>query len=436
MKPFKTEKSKALFYDTKKYLVDGVASSFHKAPDEEYPIFIAYGKGAKLYDVDGNEYIDYNCAMGPTILGYNHPKLIEAVTEQLQKGTQFAAPTQQLNILSKKLTEIIPCAEKVIFQNSGTESVMCAWRIARAYTGKTKIVKFEGQYHGWADEQKVTIDADNVEQLGSIDNINKIITTKGQRIATTDDVIIAPWNDDVALEKILKEQCNEIAVVAMEPFMCDSGPILPKPGYLKNVKELCEKYNVLLHFDEVITGFRVALGGAQQYYDVTPHIATFAKAITGGYPLAVVAGRKDIMEAGVHASGTFNGNPMSVAAALATISILEKPGVYERFQMLGERLCNGFMKLSKKYDIPLYCTVQGSIVVLQLGTSKQATTFREFLENTDIKKYQKLFHIAKSYGVRITPLRGRIYLTTAHTEQDIDKSIEIFDAAFKDIKTI
>ena len=433
MERFHTEKSKALFEDTCNYLVDGVASSFHRAPGEEYPIVMEYGKGSKLYDVDGNEYIDYNCAMGPVILGYNNAELIEAVTKQLQKGTQFAAPTPQLNQLAKKLTEIIPCTEKVMFQNSGTEAVMCAWRVARAYTGKNKIVKFEGQYHGWSDEEKVTIDADSVEELGPIDNIYKIINTKGQRIAAADDIIVAPWNDLEALEKILKQQSNDIAAVAMEPFMCDSGPILPQPGYLQGAKDLCEKYNVLLHFDEVITGFRMALGGAQQYYNVIPHIATFAKAITGGYPLAVVAGRKDIMDAGVHASGTFNGNPVSVVAALATIGILERPGVYEKFQKLGDRLCHGFEKLSKKHHIPLFCAAKGSIVELQLGTAQEATTFRDFLQKADIEKYQKLFHTAKAYGVRITPLRGRIYLTTAHTEEDIDKTIEILDVVFSQI---
>ena len=259
MDKYNTEKSKALFFETKKYLVDGVSSSFHKAKNEEYPICMTHGKGSHMYDVDGNDYIDYVAGFGPMILGYAPESVNEAVKEQLKKGSQFSTPTEDLCKLAKKLTEIIPCAEMVSFQSSGTEANMHAWRVARAHTGKMKIVKFEGQYHGWADEQKVTIGADTLEELGPKSSINKLMNTAGQRIDTTNDIIVAPWNDAESLEAILDAH-DDIAAVLMEPYMCDEGPILPKEGYLQAVKDMCEKHGVLLIFDEVITGFRLSLG--------------------------------------------------------------------------------------------------------------------------------------------------------------------------------
>lgn len=429
MKQYYTEGSKKLFNELKEYLVDGVSSSFHVAEGEEYPICMRYGRGSKLYDVDGNEYIDYVLGFGPVILGHGNKALEEALKEQVKYGTQYSSPTYQLLELSQALTQIIPCAEKVIYQNTGTEAVMSAFRVARGFTGKSKIIKFEGQYHGWSDEEKVTIDADKVADLGPIDNINKILTTKGQRPAAVDDIIIAPWNDLKALELIFQRE-SDIACVVMEPVMYDSGPIMPKDGYLQAVKELCEKHGALLYFDEVITGFRMALGGAQEYYGVTPHIATFAKAITSGVALSVVCGRRDIMDAGVHASGTYNANALSVAAALATIKELSKTGTYEKFQSLGDSLCEGLRALGQKYKFDLYCNCKGSIVTLQFGVKEEATTFREFIEKADVEKYQKLFLLATKYGLRLTSKRGRIYLSTAHTQADIEKTIEILDVIF------
>jgi glutamate-1-semialdehyde 2,1-aminomutase len=407
-----------------------VASSFHKAKEEEYPIFATHGRGSKLYDVDGNEYIDYVAGFGPLILGHAPEPVIRAVAEQLRKGSHFSAPTRELCELSGKLTRIIPCAEKVIYQNTGTEAVMTAFRIARGYTGRSRIVKFEGQYHGWSDEEKITIDADSVEELGPVDNVARIMNGVGQRKAAADDMLVAPWNDLPALEAILHREEGTVAAVVMEPFMCDSGPILPNPGYLQGVKEACEKRGVLLFFDEVITGFRMALGGAQAYFGVTPHIATFAKAIGAGFPLSVVAGKKEIMDCGVHASGTFNANAMAVAAALATIAELEKPGTYERFQELGDMLCDGIRELGKKHSIPIFCRACASIVMIQFGTDTEATSFRDFLAKADVPRYQRLYLAAGRHGIRMAAKRGRLYLSTRHTKEDIRRTLDVFDHVF------
>lgn len=434
MKKFNTEKSKALFEETKRYLVDGVASSFHKAADEEYPICLEKGKGSKVYDVDGNEYIDYIGAFGPMLLGFCPETVNQAVMKQLEKGSQLSATTPELCQLSKKLTEIIPCAEKVSYQNSGTEANMHAFRLARAYTGKKKIIKFEGQYHGWSDEEKVSIDATAVSELGMREEPNKLFHSKGQRQETADDMIIVPWNDLEILEQVLKKHSTEIAAVITEPIMCDSGPILPQPGYLAGMKELTSRYNVVLIFDEVITGFRVALGGAQQYYQVTPDLAVFAKAIAGGYPFAAITGKKAIMDSGVQASGTFNANPIAVAAALATIEALEKEDVYENFEYIGKLLTDGIIKLGQRYQLNLFCACMGSICVLVFGMSKPAKDFREFLEKADSERYQLFVKKAREYGIRFTAKRGRIYLSTQHTEADIRRTLQVIAQVFTEIQ--
>lgn len=433
MKVFNSEKSEKLFQETKKYLVDGVSSSFHRAPIEEYPICMEYGKGSKLYDVDGNEYIDYVLGFGPMILGYSSDALKKAVIEQVERGSQFSAPTYNLCKLAKKLTEIIPSAEMVSFQSTGTEANMHAFRVVRAYTGKDKIVKFEGQYHGWSDEQKITISAGSVSQLGPKNRPWKLLGSAGQKESSGDDLIIMPWNDMEALKDLFEKRGHEIAAVITEPYMCDEGPIMPKEGYLKQLRELTQKYKILLVFDEVITGFRLALGGAQEYFGITPDVSVFGKAITGGYSLSVICGKKEIMDFGVHPSGTFNANPIAVAAALATISELEKDGVYERFQFLGDMLVEGIKELGQKHGIKLYAAANRSICQLMMGMDRPAESFRDFLSNVDSAKYNQIFLKAAKYGVRLTYSRGRIYLSTAHTEQDIKKTLEVFDQIFSEL---
>lgn len=434
MKKYNTEGSKQLHQEMSAYLVDGVGSSFHIPSYRSYAVAMTHGKGSKLYDVDGNEYIDYILGFGPMLLGHCPQAVNEAVRAQLDRGSQFSSPTQAMKELSRRLCEIIPSAEKVVFQNSGTEVVMFALRLARAYTGKYKIIKFEGQYHGWSDEEKISIDADRLEELGERENPAKIIHTKGQRLSSADDLIVLPWNDLEAVETVLKARGHEIAAVIMEPCMCDSGPILPKPGYLEGVRALTRQYGVLLIFDEVITGFRLALGGAQQFYGVTPDISTFAKAAACGYPFGFAAGKREIMDCGLHASGTFNANPIGVAAALATIEELSKPGVYEHLEELAGMLEEGFRALAKKYDLKLYLRHVGSIFILYFGFEEDAEDFRDWLQKADVPLYEKFVEGCEDYGVRFTDRRGREYLSTAHTKEDIRRTLEVADQVLGEIK--
>ena len=434
MEKYCTEKSKKIYEENSKYLVDGVGSYFQINSYRDYPISMTNGKGAKLYDVDGNEYVDYILGFGPMILGYNNSHLISAVEQQLEKGTHFSAANEELGKLAKKLTEIIPSAEAVSFQNSGTEVVMYALRLARAYTGKYKIIKFEGQYHGWSDEEKISTDAKSIEELGDRNSPNKIIHSKGQRLSSADDLIVLPWNDDKIIEKTLKEN-DDVAGIIMEPIMCDSGPILPKEGYLQSVRNLADKYNVVLIFDEVITGFRASLGGAQAYYGVTPDISTFAKAISGGYPFGAVVGKREIMKCGIHSSGTFNGNPVGTAAALSVIDELSKPGVYENIERHAIMLENGFKDLAKKYDIKIFARHIGSIFMLYFGFEDNPNDFREWLNIADIPMYEKFVEKCEQYGIRFTDRRGREYLSTTHTDEDIKRTLEVADFALNEILT-
>ena len=430
MECYHTEQSKALYEETKKYLLGGVASSFHKSPIEEYPICFTHGKGSRLYDVDGNEYIDYVAGLCPMLLGYANDEINEAVRKQMTKGTHFAATTPELVELSKLLTEVIPCAEVVSFQNSGTEANMFAWRLARGYTGKPKIVKFEGQYHGWSDEQKISIDGSDIEDLGDRDNPARYMTTKGQRQAATDDVIVIPWNDLTVIEKLLQKDADEIAAIVMEPFMCDNGPIPPLPGYLEGVRELTKEYGVLLIFDEVITGFRLSLGGAQGLYGVTPDLGVFAKATSAGFPLAFIGGKREIMECHVPASGTFNGHPFAAAAAIQAVSIYKREDTYQQLNEISSYFSRGLRALGEKYRIPLISESYGGLVTLTFTEKSRIVDFRDWLGNADVRTYNLVNQRCKERGVRLTNKKGRLCVSTAHTKEDIDRTLEVMDEVF------
>jgi glutamate-1-semialdehyde 2,1-aminomutase len=422
----KTDKSKELFERAKESIVGGVASSLHKSDYEEYPIYIERGKGSKLYDADGNEYIDYMAGFGPMILGYCPPAIGEAVIEQIAKGSQFAAPNESLNEVSKKLTEIIPCAEVVSYQGTGTEANMVIFRMARAYTGKDKIIKFEGHYHGWSDEEMISFAPDSIKMMGPRIKPWKTLGSAGQLMKATEEVIVLPWNDLALVQKTIKRQKHEIAAIITEPIMCNCEVVYPKPGYLEGLREVTAENDVLLIFDEIITGFRLSLGGAQEYYKVTPDICSFGKAVAGGFPLAGVAGKREIIGADVHPVGTFNANPISIAACKATIKELEKPGVYDRMARLTRRLTEGINEIAKKIDITLYCAGVESIWQLAFGIRERMSDFRD---NFKVNKmaYQIFRKGCLERGIRLHPSRGRFYTSAAHTDEDVDRTLFVVE---------
>ena len=434
MQTYKTGRSKELYEINKRYLTNGVASTLHKSPYEEYPIFIDHAKGSRLYDVDGNMYVDYMGGFGPMILGYANEELNAAVAKQLELGSHFAAPTESLTKLCEKLVDIIPCAERVSFESTGTEADMHAVQTARAYTGKEKIIKFEGHYHGWGEELRVSCSSDTEAALGPRNHPWRILHSMGQRRAASDNVIILPWNDLDLVKETIKREGNQIAAVITEPFICNSELTLPKPGFLEGLREITEKNDILLIFDEVITGFRIARGGAQEYFGVVPDLATFAKAIAGGFPMSCIAGKAEIMDANLNASGTFNGNPISVAASLNTLDQLGRPGVYENMNRITEMIVNGTYEIAHKYDLNIYCKNVGSIWLLQFGSGQPLSDLRDSYHMVDKQAYQFVYKESLARGVRLHPLRGRSYVSTAHNEEDVQYTLDVFDEVFGMLK--
>lgn len=425
------EQSRQLFERSKKVLAAGVASNLRLAM-KPVPIFADYAKGAKVVDVDGREYVDYIMAYGPTILGHAHDHFVEKITEQAARGQVFG--TQHLGEieLAEKLTKYVPCGELVSLNTSGSEAVHTAVRLARAYTKRNKIIRFEGHYHGWLD----TIFTTGTDQAG-----RNIPGTKGQSPLALEDIIQIPWNDEQKIEEVFEQYGDEIACVLTEPIMCNSGCLLPRPNYYKKVRELTERYGALLIFDEVITGFRLGLEGAQGYLGVTPDLATFGKAIAGGMPLSAVAGKKEIMDyiarSDVFHMGTMNGNALCTAGAIATIEVLEENNgaVYDKMRELSAKLTAGMEEAAKEAGIPLVINSAGTVFhTMIIDTDEKVETFAQF-QKRDQQKFEKLAELLLIEGVMVRP-SGLWYISTAHTEEDIEFTISAFKKAVEQLAVV
>jgi glutamate-1-semialdehyde 2,1-aminomutase len=429
---YKTARSAQLFEEGRHKLVGGVASALHKADWEPYPIYIERAQGSRVYDADGNEYIDYMGGYGPMILGYCPEAVDQAVIAQIKRGTQYAAPFTALNELSRKLTQILPCAELVSYACTGTEANMLNFRLARAFTGKAKILKFEGHYHGWSDEEWISHNPLSVKMLGPRNNPWKVLSSAGQRLGALDDILVLPWNDLDLVRQVVTRHGHEIAAIITEPVMFNAEPVMPKPGYLEGLRAITQANDILLIFDEVITGFRLALGGAQQFYGVTPDLCTFAKAVAGGYPLAGVAGRREVLESGVQPAGTFNANPIVVAAALATLAELEKPGLYDRMARITRRLAEGVAEVATRHGIPLYAASIASVWQVEFGITGPLADYRDTLK-VDKGRYQQFRTLCLERGIRLHPSRGRFYVSAAHTDADVDRTLEVADGVLAEM---
>jgi glutamate-1-semialdehyde 2,1-aminomutase len=429
----KYPRSIELFEQAQQYFVGGLASSLHKAKTDPHPIYIERGKGARVWDIDGNEYIDYVGGFGPLILGYCPEAVDEAVIEQIRRGTVFAAPNELLNQVSQKLIEAVPCAELVAYQSTGTEANMLALRIARAFTGKNKIIRFEGHYHGWSDELLISNAPDSVTMMGPRNKPWRVPGSPGQLPRASEEIIVLPWNDADLVETVLRRQGHEIAAVISEPVMCNCEVVYPQPGYLEALRTLTRDHDVLLIFDEVITGFRLALGGAQEYYGVIPDLAVFGKAMAGGYPLSSVMGKREVMESGVKPRGTFNANPLTIAACAATVTELEKPGVYDRMADTSRSILDGIRKISKTTQNPLYCDGEGSIWQIAFGITGRLTDYRDTFR-VDKSTYQKLKQQCFRRGLRLHPFRGRLYTSAAHTPTEAAETVRIIADAYQAIQ--
>lgn len=409
-------------------LAGGVSSPFRaKAPQ---PLYFENGCGARLRDVDGNEYIDYQLAWGPNILGYANPKLVEAMRAQAEKPLTYGAQHELEIEVAERIQRMVPCAERVMFTSSGSEAVQLVHRLARAAKGRELILKFEGHYHGWMDSALISYHPP-AHAVGPLERPEPVLPSKGQVANAADNTVIAPWNRLDILEQILDAHAGRVAAVMMEAVLCNSGCLMPLPGYLEGVRDLCRKHDCLLVFDEVITGFRMGPGGAQKHFGIAPDLASFGKAVAGGAPLSVVAGRRDVMElmytGGVAFGGTFNGNPLVLGAANATLGELERDSgaLLEQANRSGERLMEGIRASAARHGVPLQVTGFGTAFALHFTGRTELTHYRDTFDD-DGAKLQRFLITALGSGVIGVP-DGRFYTSCAHTPADIDETIAVVD---------
>lgn len=426
-----TERSKAMFEESQHYLAGGVGAQVRSLIDP-YPVFMDHGRGSRLYDVDGNEYMDFLLSYGPLILGHCPEPVVAAVQEQLDKGTAFGTPHELEIELSKLICELMPSVELVRYNNSGSEAVQSVLRLARAYAGKNKVVKFEGHYHGWLDSVYVSHLPEARSMIGLEHAPWKVLGSPGQCESVLEDLIVLPWNDLDLVEKTVRERKHEIAAIITEPVMSNCGVILPNPGYLEGLRQITRDHDILLIFDEVITGFRIGLHGAQGHFGVTPDLCTMAKALGGGYPISAFGGKREIMrliaEKKVVHAGTYNSNGLVCAAALATLRELSRDNgaVYERMRSLGTRLMDGIQAIAERNGIPLriqgFGTFFGTVFI-----DRPITTFRESFSQ-DEGWYPRFRKELFARGVQIFPTdKGLWYLSAAHSDADIDRALEVVE---------
>ncbi len=419
-------KSKALHERACQVLAGGVASEFRKF-NQPHPLFYTEGSGSYITDADGNEYLDFTLSQGPLIVGHSHPHVLETVRAHSEKGQIFAGQHLAELELAEKLQSLIPSAELLRFSLSGSESDHAALRLSRAVTGRDKFLRFEGHYHGWFDNVVVGNAGASEEALGSRENPNKVHWTAGLPARIDDEMIVLPWNDLALLEKTVAERHSEIAAIITEPVMCNNGCIPPEPGFLEGIRALCDKYGIVFILDEVITGFRLGMGGAQKHFGVTPDLSVFGKAMASGYPISILAGKREFMqliaEGKVIHAGTMNSCNPCIAAALATIEVLERDNVHEKLFALGQRLMAGLREAAKAANQPLLVQGLGPMFHTGFTTLDKVTDYRGTL-TYDKAKYGAFSLGMQERGIRLIG-RGLWYISGAHTEAEIDHAIEV-----------
>ncbi len=430
------DRSIAMHAAARESLAGGVNSNFRMG-GHPVPLFFTRGAGAHLWDVDGNDYIDYVLGMGPNILGHAPPVVVDAVAETLGRGNLFAGQHEDEVSLAVAVQEAVPCADLVRFGMSGSEMDQAAIRLARAATGRPLIVKFEGHYHGWFDTVLVST-APPLAEAGPYDAPTKYYPSPGQSHHAADDLALLPWNDLDVLTNYVEAHHAEIAGILMEPILCNTCVIMPRPGYLEGVRALCDRYGIVLIFDEVITGFRVALGGAQARLGVTPDLAVFAKALGGGYPVAALAGKRELMEllgGAVLHGGSYNANTVSTVAALVTLRELGRDGgdaLYAAMEAKGERLMAGIRDAAADLGVSAHVQGVGQAFNVSFGHDAYIGDYRDYAR-TDLAM-QRRFNVAlQENGVRVTS-RGTWFLSAVHTDADIDGSIAAARAALRSLQ--
>lgn len=417
-------KSQKLYESAKELMPGGVNSPVRAY--EPYPFFTLRAEGSAIYDVDGNRYIDYCMAYGPLILGHAHRQVIEAVKEQLDKGSIYGTPTEAEVRLAEMVMRGFPSIEMIRLVNTGTEATMHAVRTARGYTGRKKILKFEGSYHGAHDCVLM--------KMGSGAATFSTPTSVGIPEETSKNTIVLPFNNTDSFQQTLDHHGEEIAAVLMEPLIGNAGPILPIEGYLQDVRKMTQRYGIVLIFDEVITGFRLAFGGAQEYFKIKPDMTTLGKILGGGFPLAAFGGKKEIMEqvsplGKVYQAGTFSGNPISVTAGLETLKILSaEADIYGQLRRKGDRMRKGLLDIIE--DRKIVAQVNGLESIFQIFFTKNAVLDYESAQSSDRDQFMNYQRELMKRGVFVPPSQFETcFISAAHTDADLSKSLEAMDAA-------
>jgi len=395
------------------------------------PLFIDRADGSMIYDADGNRYIDYIGSWGPMILGHRHPAVVEAVNAVLDRGTSFGAPTDLEIQLAEMVIDAVASVDVVRMVNSGTEAAMSAIRLARGATGRDLVIKFDGCYHGHADTLLVAAGS-GVATLGIPDS-------PGVPQDVAKHTLSLPFNNIEAVEQVLKEQGDRVACVIIEPVAGNMGLVPPADGYLKALRKLTEQHGVILIFDEVMTGFRVAYGGAQTLYEITPDLTCFGKVIGGGLPVGAYGGKKEIMsqiapQGSVYQAGTLSGNPIAMSAGIATLEQLKKDGFYESLAAKSERLAAGLAEVSQKAGIATRVGQVGSMLGMFFN-DRDVTNFEE-AKTCDLERFSAFYQGMRDAGIYIAPSQFEVlFLSAAHTDEDIDATISAAQQALANLRT-
>ena len=421
----KFEQSRQMYQRACKTCPGGIHSNVRKNWNPA-PMFYQRGEGARVWDVDGNEFIDYVLARGPLLLGHSPKSVIEAAARQMERGLMYAGQHPLEIEAAEKFCQMVPGADNVRFACTGSEAVHGAIRLARAVTNRTKIIRFEGHYHGWFDNVFWSF-APPLSEAGPREAPNPIPISQGQVSSDGSHLVIRPWNDLELVAAAFKQHPGEIAAVLTEPIMCNTGCIMPREGYLEGLRELCTRHGALLIFDEVITGFRASLGGAQQLFGVTPDIAAFAKGMAGGFPVSAIAGKKEVMDLfgdlSVTHSGTYNSNGPCMAATVAALEMLSAGGgtPLEHAHSMGRQLMEGIEQAGRQAGKNVHVRGIPPIFHVSFGALEEVTDYRSFVPR-DVEAYRRFNTALQERGIRTVP-DGQWFVSTAHAQEDVDQTL-------------